>query len=172
MPDYRRSRVSGGTYFFTLVSGGRNPVLTEPQSRLALRSAIEEVRESLPFSISAWVLLPDHLHCIWTLPDGDSDYSKRWGIIKTRYSRHMGASAVNNRHESGLWQRRFWEHRIRDQNDLNNHLNYIHINPLKHGIVTAVKDWPYSTFHRYVRKGIYTPDWGSDVIIPDISAGE
>lgn len=172
MPEYRRSRVSGGTYFFTLVSGRRRPILTEPQSRLALRSAIEEIRESLPFSISAWVLLPDHLHCIWTLPDGDSDYSKRWGKIKTCYSRRMGALGINNRHESGLWQRRFWEHRIRDQNDLNNHINYIHINPLKHGIVTAVKDWPYSTFHRYVREGIYPLDWGGDVIIPDISAGE
>jgi len=125
----------------------------------------------MPFEIDAWVLMPDHLHCIWTLPAGDSDYSKRWGLIKAAYTKRVGkaltdkaqaenASRLKHR-EQLVWQRRFWEHRIRDEKDFEAHCDYIHYNPVKHGQVRAPKDWAYSTFRRYVEQGIYSEDWGS-----------
>lgn len=155
MPNYRRARVPGGSYFFTLVSHDRRPVLTGENVRVALREAVQAVRDEHPFFVEAWVLLPDHLHCIWRLPEGDADYSLRWAKIK-RLTRHrLGMSAEEN-----LWQPRYWEHCIRDENDFARHIDYIHWNPVKHGLVRCAADWPYSTFHRFVAVGIYPGNWG------------
>jgi len=137
--------------------------------RRTLRIAIDNVRTTRPFSIDARVLLPDHLHCIWTLPDGDHDFSTRWSLIKRpvpRFSTDMTlapdartASACKRR-ESTIWQRRFWEHQIRDELDFERHFDHVHFNPVKHGHAARVMDWPYSTFHRCVRDGVYAADWG------------
>jgi len=168
MPRYTRAKQSGGTFFFTLVTYRRRPILTSERARAALRGSVTAVRQEHPFEVVAWVLLPDHLHCIWQLPEGDQDYSKCWGMIKSGFSKQMKSellredwlSASRRRHrESSIWQRRFWEHQVRDDDDLRSHLEYIHYNPVKHGLVTRVADWPWSTFHRYVRDGIYTRDW-------------
>lgn len=149
--------------------------------RDALREAIRQTRLTAPFDIDAWVLLPDHLHCIWTLPQGDANFSMRWSMIKRYVSRQCGdafgvkeiSSSRARRHESGLWQRRFWEHQIRDDGDFARHVDYIHWNPVKHGLAARAADWPYSTFHRFVRDGAYPSDWG--LVVPDaadITAGE
>lgn len=196
MPHYRRARQKNGQYFFTVVTGNRNPVLVHEPIRQALREAIQQVREDLPFAIDAWVLLPNHMHCIWTLPEGDNGYGKRWSIIKRLVSQtvadittphnslvrtahptqkiskagNVGCAArtvlltrsQQKRRESGFWQRRFWEHLIRDENDLRRHLDYIHFNPVKHNLSSCAADWPYSTFHRYVKEGMYPMDWGGN----------
>ena len=169
MSRFRRVSIAGGCYFFTVVSYRRRPILCGDTVRHALRRAIEEVRVKRPFSIDAWVLLPDHLHCIWTLPQGDADYSNRWMMIKRLVSiacrddcrriDWIGQSRQQHR-ESTMWQRRFWEHHIRDDEDLSRHLDYVHFNPVKHGLVSNAADWPYSTFDRYVKKGVYPSDWG------------
>lgn len=170
MPNYTRVKIPGATYFFTVVAHDRHRLLTSPEVLAALRRAIESTRTTHPFQIDAWVLLPDHLHAIWTLPPDDVEFGKRWGMVKARVSRecahlldsqsqsHRSAS-LSARRESGFWQRRFWEHCIRGEADLERHLNYIHFNPVKHGLVRRVVDWPHSTFHRYVKKGVYAPDW-------------
>lgn len=179
MPNYRRATDRGGTYFFTVVTHQRIPVLTEPDVRASLHDAIQTIRSEHPFAIDAWVLLPDHLHCIWTLPAGDAGYSMRWAKIKTLVSRQCGArfgarelsGSRTKRHESGLWQRRFWEHQIRDSDDFSRHVDYIHWNPVKHGLARRALDWPYSTFHRYVREGVYPENWGLAETL-SIDAGE
>jgi putative transposase len=169
MSHYRRSQATGATFFFTLTSYRRRQVLTEPSIRKALREAIHVVRERLPFVVHAWVLLPDHLHCIWELPEDDAAFGLRWSLIKQRVSKAcLGAHAMAaersasqiKRRETGFWQRRFWEHQIHDDCDFTRHMDYIHWNPVKHGYATQAKDWPYSTFHRYVRTGVYPADWG------------
>ena len=166
MPNYRRFNHSG-YLFFTLVSHQRQPIFTSELSRRCLREAIIDVRSSMPFEIDAWVLMPDHMHCLWRLPDDDHDFSTRWGRIKAGFSKRMNdagmASAVGHsrqqRHESGYWQRRFWEHVIRDETDYQRHFDYIHGNPVKHGLVQQVADLPWSSFHRYVANGVYSADW-------------
>ena len=173
MSNYRRERLAGGVFFFTLVTAGRRPILTMDVARRCLRDAISEVRGKSPFGVEAWVLLPDHLHCIWTLPGGDVDFSKRWGLIKTGFSKRAKGmledasleSVSRRKHrESTIWQRRFWEHRIRNEEDYRRHMDYIHFNPVKHGLVECVRDWSYSTFHRYVQAGIYPVSWGSESV--------
>jgi putative transposase len=168
MSRYRRASAAGSTYFFTVVAYRRQPILCNETVRNALRTAIETVRTSRPFVINAWVLLPDHLHCMWTLPDDDADFSTRWMIIKRavslacredfRRADLMTASKLKHR-ESTIWQRRFWEHQIRNEDDFARHVDYIHFNPVKHGHAQRAEDWPYSTFHRYVRDGVYAHDW-------------
>jgi putative transposase len=164
MPEYRRIRVPGGTYFFTVN-------LLDRRSRLlmthidVLREAVRQVRLRAPFHVDAWVVLPDHMHCVWTLPPGDDDYSGRWRAVKKAFSKAMPAtearSAVRQaRGERGIWQRRFWEHIIRDDDDYANHVDYVHFNPVKHGLVAHVADWPYSSFHLAVAAGVYPADWG------------
>lgn len=168
MSDYRRARC-GRMYFFTVVTYDRRPVLCLEQSRIALREAILETRKLHPFSVVAWVLLPDHLHCIWELPESDSDYSTRWSLIKKGFSRRISGQIAlpdqtvsrNKHRESTVWQRRFWEHQIQCEQDFQAHCDYIHFNPVKHGLVTAARDWPFSTFHRMVQRGFYTRDWCS-----------
>ena len=168
MSRYRRASVAGSSYFFTVVTYRRQPILCNDAVRIALRTAIETVRTTRPFVIDAWVLLPDHLHCIWTLPDGDADFSTRWMTIKRavslacreNYRRADWVTASKLKHrESTIWQRRFWEHQIRDEDDLARHVDYIHFNPVKHGHTQHTKDWPYSTFHRYVRDKVYAHGW-------------
>ena len=173
VPNYRRTAAAGGSYFFTVVTAGRQPVLCDNTVRSALRTAITEVRTRWPFTIDAWVLLPDHLHCIWTLPRGDSNYSRRWSAIKRLTSQKYTAGhnriaaatfSRRKRNEGGLWLRRFWEHCIRDQQDFARCRDYVHWNPVRHGYVTRVVDWPYSTFHRGVNDGGYPVDWGGEVV--------
>jgi len=163
MPDYRRNFVAGGTYFFTvaLLERKRDLLVAEIGT---LREAVRRVKRLYPFGIVAWVVLPDHLHCIWTLPEGDSDYPTRWRLIKLLFAKGLPKverrSAIRRkRGERGIWHRRYWEHTIRDERDLANHVDYIHANPVKHGWAAAPKDWPHSTFHRYVKDGLLPADW-------------
>ena len=143
----------------------------------ALRDAVRATRAERPFRIDAWVVLPDHLHCLWTLPPGDDDYSNRWKAIKIRFvqriPQHESRSATRARRgERGIWQRRFWEHVIRNEADYARHADYIHFNPVKHGWSRTVQEWPYSTFHRWVLAGVYPPDWAGDRTEDDFPAGE
>jgi len=173
MSRFRRA-VTGSTYFFTVVSHRRRPILCTEAMRATLHHGIARVRELRPFAIDAWVLLPDHLHCIWTLPEGDHDFSTRWSLIKHRVSytygqTHDEAAVTESRRkhrDANVWQRRFWEHQIRDEIDLDRHMSYDHFNPVKHGLVANAAQWPYSTFHRYVKAGVYPPDWGG---VPEIA---
>ena len=163
MVGYRRNYVAGGTYFFAVTLRDRRARLLVEHIDL-LRASFREVRQAKPFEIVAIVILPEHLHAILTLPEGNADYSTRWKAIKggftTRLRRAGVALAKDRRGEYRLWQRRFWEHTIRDERDLCAHVDYIHYNPVKHGLVTRVLDWPYSSFHRYVRDGWLPADWG------------
>ncbi len=163
--DYRRAKLSGASYFFTLVTEQRRPLLIKNIDRLRL--AFRRVRNKYPFRIDAIVILPEHLHTIWTLPDGDSDYAHRWMQIKRNFSSGLdfmpSTPSQLAKREKGIWQRRFWEHYIRDEQDWQQHLNYIHFNPVKHGHVDRVSDWPYSSFHRLVKQGWYSNDWGTAV---------
>ena len=162
MPDYRRNRVTGGTYFFTANLLDRNSGLLVTHVNL-LRDAVREVRARAPFHIDAWVVLPDHMHCIWTLPPHGADFSGRWRELKKSFSKALPPterrSPVRRRRgERGIWQRRFWEHTIRDDRDYASHMDYVHFNPVQHGLVDHAADWPYSPFHRCVAAGLYPAD--------------
>jgi putative transposase len=166
MPDYRRYRIPGGTYFFTvnLLERYANDLLIRHID--VLRLVVKETRKRWPFYIDAWVVLPEHLHCVWTLPPGDDDNANRWRVIKQGFSKALPVTERRSsvrmaRGERGIWQRRFWEHVVRDDEDYATHVDYCHINPLKHGLVEQVADWPYSTFHRYVERGLYPSNWAT-----------
>jgi putative transposase len=176
MTQYRRYFIPGATWFFTVNLAERkgNRLLIDEVDRL--RAAFRTVQAVHSFRIDAAVILPDHLHCIWTLPSGDSDFSTRWGLIKGNFSRSIEkrerlSESREKRGERGLWQRRFWEHLIRDEDDLRRHTDYIHWNPVKHGWVAKVADWHHSSFHAYVRRGLYETNWG-EVGVADVQAGE
>ena len=169
MPNYQRVYIPGGTYFFTVVTYDRLAFLTHKDVRKILRASWQSVRKKYPFFLIALCLLPDHLHCIWRLPDHDADYSTRWKKIKEGLSKNIDRSIISkidsgklraSKREAPVWQRRFWEHTIRDQQDFDKHFDYIHFNPVKHGYVKKTIEWPWSTFHRYISSGIYDPDWG------------
>ena len=167
MPNYRRSLIKGGCYFFTinLLERKQNTLLIDQID--LLRDVVKRVRKKHPFHIDGWVILPDHMHCIWTLPDGDDDYSSRIRLIKMLFSKQIPdtekRSTVRQRKgERGIWQRRFWEHTIRDDRDFANHMDYLHFNPVKHDYVDRVMDWPYSTFRYHVKAGMYPENWGCD----------
>jgi putative transposase len=167
MRTYIRNRTPGGLYFFTVN-------LTERHGNTLLIDWIDYLREAFrrtfathPTIVNAAVVLPDHLHCIWQLPPDDDDYPTRWRLIKSHFSRRLESSERRSesrlrKGERGIWQRRYWEHLIRDEQDYARHVDYIHYNPVKHGLVMRVKDWPYSTFSRWVRQGVYTEAWASD----------
>lgn len=164
MPDYRRAWQPGGTWFFTvtLLERGGNDLLTRHVD--TLRSVVRRVRRNHPFLIHGWVVLPDHLHAILELPADDSDFALRWRLIKAGFSitlpkTERRTATRRRRGERGIWQRRYWEHLIRDEFDYRNHMDYLHLNPVRHGLVTRVVDWPYSTFHQLVRDGFYPADW-------------
>ncbi len=163
MTDYRRYRVKGGSYFFTVNLQERKQKLLTEQIDL-LRDAFREVKKDHPFQIDAIVILPEHLHTLWTLPEQDDDFSLRWRQIKSAFSRKIElgeriSKSRNQKQERGIWQRRFWEHAIRDELDFAKHVDYIHFNPVKHKLVKRVVDWPYSSFHLYVRMGLCPVDW-------------
>jgi putative transposase len=164
MPDYRRNRVPGGTYFFTVNLRDRTSELLIAEID-ALRAAVRWTRLRSPFHIDAWVVLPEHMHCLWTLPPGDSDYSARWRTIKGRFARTLPttearSSVQRRRDERGVWQRRFWEHTIRGDGDYAAHMDYVHFNPVKHGLVADASAWPHSSFRRCVAAGVYPVGWG------------
>lgn len=177
--QYRRAKIKGGTYFFTLVTYHRQKFLTHPENINLLREAFAYAMKRHPFIIDAIAILPDHIHCIWTLPEGDADFSTHWRLIKSYFSRkckfkYQGeiSESRQKKQEKAVWQRRYWEHCLKDEQDFINHVEYIHYNPVRHGLVNAVKDWQYSSFHRYVEKGIYEKDWGvSENIIFDGNIG-
>jgi len=176
MVQYRRNRVHGGTYFFTVTLKNRQSQLFTNHLDL-LRDAFRSVRHKQPFQIIAIVILPEHLHTVWTLPTGDENYSARWQAIKSQFTRSVIKQGVeltkNRKGEYDVWQRRFWEHTIADDLDLTRHVDYIHYNPVKHGLVKHAKDWPASSFHRYVRLGLLNESWGSAPVDElEISFGE
>ena len=165
---YRRSRIKGATYFFTVNTYNRRRFLCISENVGLLRQAFRKTKQRHPFQIEAIVLLPDHMHCIWTLPAGDNNYSMRWRLIKNYFSRHcqdkyegVGTKSRQIKRERAFWQRKFWEHTIRDDRDFIKHVEYIHYNPVKHGFVNAPKDWEHSSFHRYVKLGLFDKRWGA-----------
>lgn len=174
MADYRRCYVPGGPFFFTVVTErrGRAPILGNDVARDLLRAACREGRQRWPFRIDALVLLGDHLHAIWTRPPDDADCSKRWGAIKKHFTQswlvaggsEQSQSASRSRYRRrGVWQRRFWEHTLRDERGYVRHFDYLHFNPVKHGLVACLRAWPYSSFHVWVERGIYDPHWGCGI---------
>jgi REP-associated tyrosine transposase len=163
MPRYVRAK--GHVFFFTVVLADRSSNLLVDQID-RLRKVYRTVQQHRPFETIAICVLPDHVHALWALPEGDSDFSTRWSLIKTGFSRGLdpgprSASKVGKR-EKGIWQRRYWEHTIRDDADLERHVDYIHFNPVKHRHVTRMVDWPHSSFHRYVERGLLAADWAGD----------
>ncbi|MBC5784933.1 transposase [Ramlibacter sp. USB13] len=170
MRHYIRANAAGATYFFTVVLQDRGARWLVDHVDV-LRASVAAAKARHPFRIDAMVVLPDHLHALWTLPEGDADFSVRWMLIKRRFTRELlsrrllDASAGRRRGdaERSLWQRRFWEHQVRDEEDLGKHVDYIHFNPVKHGWVQRAADWPHSSFHRYVREGVVPVDWGMAV---------
>ena len=171
MPNYRRPHISGGTYFITQVTYQREPWLCTNIGRKALRESISIVRQKHPFTIEAFVLLPDHFHCLLTLPADNADISLRLRLIKTYVTRHYRqrlkidrniSPSRQKRGEHNLWQRRFWEHSIRDERDFAQHCDYIHINPVRHGLCKTPQSWQFSSVHRFLDQSIYAPNWGKD----------
>lgn len=165
--NYRRSQLGGGTYFFTVNLAERSRRLLVEHIE-TLRAVFALVKDRHPFHIHAMVVLPDHLHAIWTLPFGDVDYPTRWMLIKAGFSRQLPQgerinASRRSKGERGIWQRRYWEHAIRDEQDFRSHVDYVHINPVKHGHVTRPVDWPHSSIHRYIRQGVLAADWGTGI---------
>ena len=168
MPDYRRWFHAGGTYFFTVVTFNRQKIFRDARARTSLRQAMLQVQALRPFETLGIVLLPDHCHCIWKMTPDDDDFSVRWRMIKRRFTRLWLAGggldgsvsgSRMKRGERGVWQRRFWEHLIRDQQDFAKHMDYIHYNPVKHGHVRCPHQWKHSSFDRWVKEGVYMRDW-------------
>ncbi len=171
VPNYRRTFLAGGTFFFTLVTQRRRRLFSDDAACRLLGEAIRVVQAEQPFETVAVVLLPDHLHCIWTLPDDEDDYSSRWAGIKRQFVESWTAvggreaaisHARREQYERGIWQKRFWEYRIRNQADLARHVNYIHYNPVKHGLARCPHAWTHSSFHRWVEQGYFKVDWLCD----------
>ena len=174
MRTYKRLRIEGGCYFFTvnLATRSGNDLLIREIG--ALREAFRQTRADRPFEIDAIVILPDHLHAIWQMPPDDDDFSTRWRLIKSRFSQRIDSieeisASRLKKGERGIWQRRFWEHAIRDERDYTNHLDYIHYNPVKHGHSERVADWPHSSFHRWVERGVYPMNWAAGESIRTLS---
>jgi len=166
MRTYIRSHSNAGTYFFTvnLAQRKQNDLLIQHIDEL--RNACRYTKQHHPLVIEAMVVLPEHLHCIWRLPEGDDDYSLRWRLLKSHFSRHIAlgetvSASRMRKNERGIWQRRYWEHQIRDDTDFQRHLDYIHYNPVKHGYVDKAVDWPYSSIHRWIKSGVCAKDWAA-----------
>jgi len=162
MSDYRRALFPGGCYFFTVVTYQRQPLFSCPDNIAHLRAAFKKIKKQRPFCIDGIVILPDHIHTLWRLPEGDDDFSGRWRELKKLTSKEINKQS-NERNERHVWQRRFYEHVIRGETDWQRHMDYIHYNPVKHGLVERVVDWPWSSFHHGVQKGRYEVDWGARV---------
>lgn len=168
MPNYRRAYVPGGSFFFTLVTNQRKPLFANPQARRLLGNVIRQCQDNWPFTINAMVLLSEHLHTIWTLPKGDGDYAKRLGWLKKEFTKGwmclgiteaMVNEACQRERRRGVWQPRYWEHTLVDEDDFEHHFDYVHYNPVKHGHVKCTRDWPWSSFHRWVKHGVYPENW-------------
>jgi len=164
MSRYRRSLIPGGTYFFTVTLADRSSALLLDEID-RLRAVYADAQHKLPFETIAICVLPEHLHAIWTLPAHNADYSRRWSFIKAGFSHGVRATTTRTasqaaKRDKGVWQRRFWEHQVRGEDDLQRHVDYIHFNPVKHGLVARAADWPHSSFHRYVKQGWLPADWG------------
>lgn len=153
MSNYRRVRITGGCYFFTVVTAKRRPIFDNESAVELLREAIRDEKRRRPFSVEAMVVLPDHLHCLWRLPEDDADFSERWRQIKQGFTRRYGQP---------VWQRSFWEHAIRDERDWQNHLDYIHFNPVRHGYAERASDWPWTSFRLWQARGFYADGWEAD----------
>ena len=166
MPNYIRANTPGATYFFTVTLQDRGSRVLVDQV-CALRDCFKEVRDRHPFHIDAIVVLPEHIHALWTLPPEDADFSTRWMLLKQAFTRRMGKAGETHggKGERKVWQRRFWEHQIHDDEDFARHVGYIHYNPVKHGWVLRARDWPYSSLHRFVRDGKLPADWGISAAI-------
>ncbi|WP_316214491.1 MULTISPECIES: REP-associated tyrosine transposase [unclassified Bradyrhizobium] len=168
MSRYRRAGIAGGTFFFTVTLADRpSDLLINEIERF--RSAYRAAKNRYPFETIAICVLPDHVHALWSLPVNDSDFATRWMLIKSGFSRGLPAAAARSnskiaKREKGIWQRRYWEHTIRDDRDFERHVDYIHYNPVKHGLVSRVMDWSHSSFHRFVERGILPSDWGGDLL--------
>ena len=169
MGNYLRNYVPGGTFFFTVVTEQRRRFLTSPLARRCLRQAVRIEKAKRPFDLFAIVLLPDHLHAVWVLPEADADFSVRWRKIKEGFTRAYLAAGGREgrprpwriRHgQRAIWQPRFWEHTCRNEADLKRCVDYLHWNPVKHGLASRVIDYPWSSFHRFVGLGEYPEDWG------------
>ena len=165
---YRRAFVPGASYFFTLVTEKRRPIFVSNEAVDVLRNAFRMVRSTCPFELDAIVVRPDHLHCVWTLPPDDADFATRWRLIKTWFTKHCDPILRRSPNDAGgascgqtIWQHRYWEHLLRDQTDSIRHVDYIHFNPVKHGLTLSASEWADSSFHRYVDAGMYPKDWGS-----------
>jgi putative transposase len=170
--EYRRATTPGVTYFFTVVTYNRQRLFKHPDTVQLLREAFRQVKQRHPFTLEAMVVLPEHLHCLWTLPIDDANFSTRWRSIKAEFSRRCPQQYKRQRslsrlkkQEQAVWQRRFWEHQVRDEADFQHYLDYIHYNPVGHQLVESPKDWPYSSFRRYVSQGWYSEDWGANGVI-------
>ena len=165
---YRRARTTGGTYFFTVnLADRRSDILVRHID--TFRTVVNAVKTRHPFAIVAMVVLPEHLHTIWCLPESDADYPLRWPLIKAGFSRRLATGEVvsvsrHAKRERGIWQRRYWEHQIRDETDLERHVDYIHYNPVKHGWAARAVDWPYSTLHGYIKRGMATANWSGEMM--------
>ncbi len=172
---YRRLFIPGATYFLTLAVHQRSPIFSDANVVGLYRSAVQKVQAAWPFTLDAEVILPDHIHMLWTMPEGDADYPMRVRLIKSAFTRsllrkrqHAGerSDSRSSKGEQAIWQRRYWEHTIRNDRDFQAHLDYIHINPVKHGFVSAARDWPHSTFLAWVERGVYDLTWGSSDMPP------
>jgi putative transposase len=168
MPNYKRVYFKGGTYFFTLVTYQRVPVFSDDEKTAYLKQCTNDIAQLYPFETEAVVILPDHIHTIWTLPENDADFSKRWMLIKKQFSTHYSernkrpvSQSMFKKREQGIWQRRFWEHLIRDEEDFQLHCDYIHYNPVKHGLVSSPGLWKHSSFTEFVERGYYPLNWGA-----------
>jgi len=168
MPDWRRAFLPGGSFFFTVVTDGRAQILTDSPARALLGRTIRRCQERWPFEINAIVLLPEHVHAIWTLPRGDAEYAKRWGWLKKEFTKSwLAAGGVEQQQTAGrirdgrrgVWQPKYWEHMITDEDDFERHFDYIHYNPVKHGHVGCPHEWPWSSFDRWVKRGVYPRNW-------------
>jgi len=176
---YQRSRAKGASFFFTVVTYRRKKILCHDTNITLIKEAVKHVMGRHPFTVDAIVVMPDHIHCIWTLPENDSDFSTRWRMIKGRFTRRCDGvyrSSITasraRKAEQAIWQRRFWEHQIRDEGDFRRHVDYIHYNPVKHGVADSPGEWPHSSFHRYVKEGVYERDWGAGTrIVFDATVG-
>jgi len=167
MTRYRRAKIEGGVFFFTVALADRSSdLLVRDIERL--QRVYTSIQDRYPFETIAICVLPDHLHAVWSLPQGDANFPLRWNLIKSGFSRGIAAdphrsSSKIARREKGIWQRRYWEHAIRNEADLARHIDYVHFNPVKHGYVSRTSDWPHSSFRRYVARGLLPLDWGGDV---------
>lgn len=172
--QYRRAKIAGASYFFTVLTHEQQPIFRNAQAVALFQAGVNHVRERHSFEIDAFVILPDHIHTVWTLPEGDADFSKRWRLIKeaftkpfARQTQQLALSASRRaKGEHAVWQRRFWEHVIRDEADYAAHVDYIHYNPVRHGLVSVARNWPHSSFPDWVERGVYEPYWGSDAMPP------